>query len=95
VQSLPGYRGNTALIVATDHGRGAGLNDWSNHDGLPAARRIWMAVLGPDTPPLGIRNTPATQGQFAATIAALVGEHYDGGIPGTPSPPPLPGAVKH
>jgi hypothetical protein len=92
VQAMPEYRGSTSLIVATDHGRGATLNDWPNHDYLPAARRIWMAVLGPDTPPLGVRHVSGTQGQFAATIAALLGEDYEAAVPGTP--PPLPGVIK-
>jgi hypothetical protein len=92
-QALPEYRGNTALIVATDHGRGATLNAWPNHDFVAPARRIWMAVLGPDTPPLGVRHVGGTQGQFAATIAALLGEDYAAAVPGTP--PPLSGAVQH
>jgi hypothetical protein len=30
-QSLPAYRGRTALVVATDHGRGATPQDWTDH----------------------------------------------------------------
>lgn len=77
VQSMPGYRDRTALLVATDHGRGSG-EDWTDHGReVPAAERIWMAVMMP-----GGRQFPAsspphpatyTQAQFAATIAALLG----------------------
>ena len=91
-QALPQYQGTTSLIVATDHGRGAGPSEWLNHDYLPEARRIWMAVLGPDTPPLGVRSASASQGQLASTVAALLGEDFAAARPGTP--PPLPGAVR-
>jgi phosphopentomutase len=75
VQSMPGYRNRTALIVATDHGRGSG-KDWTDHGReVPAAERIWMAAMTPK----GVKgqrstvNGTYTQGQFAATIAALLG----------------------
>ena len=75
VQAMPGYRDRTALIVATDHGRGSG-EDWTDHGReVPAAERIWMAVMTPK----GVNgqrstvNGTYTQGQFAATIAALLG----------------------
>ncbi|HEU5218102.1 MAG TPA: hypothetical protein VFU23_05550 [Gemmatimonadales bacterium] len=74
VQRMPEYRGRTALLVATDHGRGSG-NDWTDHGrDVPASDRIWMAGL---TPAGGSRPAvsggPLTQAQFAATIAALLG----------------------
>jgi hypothetical protein len=39
---------------------------------------MWIAVIGPDTPPLGERrNVPnVTQSQIAATVAALLGLDY-------------------
>ena len=39
---------------------------------------VWMAFLGPDTPPLGERSKTSsiTQSQIAATLAALLGEDY-------------------
>lgn len=76
-QSLPEYRGRTSLIIATDHGRGAG-RDWTDHGReVPAAERIWMAIMGPAVTLTGVRaDQPATQSQFAATIAKLVGEDW-------------------
>jgi hypothetical protein len=75
VQALPGYRDRTALIVATDHGRGSG-NDWTDHGReVPAAGRIWFAVMTPGAVS-GERSAVSgnyTQGQFAATIAGLLG----------------------
>jgi len=90
-QSLPEYAGRTSLIISTDHGRGASSRDWTDHGReVPAADRIWMAVLGPNrlgeaTP----RMLAGTQSQFAATIAALVGENWQSARP--EAAPPLPG----
>jgi Type I phosphodiesterase / nucleotide pyrophosphatase len=77
-QALPEYANRTGLIVTTDHGRGSTAADWPNHGrDVPAAERIWIAVMGPSVPALGVRaNTTATQAQVAATIATLVGEDY-------------------
>lgn len=74
-QALPAYRGRTALVLATDHGRGASPRDWTDHGAkVPAAEPIWMAVMGPGTPALGVREgVQATQSQLAATVAALLG----------------------
>lgn len=81
VQRMPEYRGRTALLVATDHGRGSG-NDWTDHGrDVPASDRIWMAGLwtgsGETRTGSGERGAvsggPLTQAQFAATIAGLLG----------------------
>ena len=47
-----------------------------------------MAVIGPDTPALGERTNTAlvTQGQVAATIAALLGEDYLAEVPRAAKP---------
>jgi hypothetical protein len=82
-QSMPDYKGRTALVVAVDHGRGATTRDWTDHGRkVPAAERTWIAVMGPDTPPLGLReNVTVTTAQVAATIAALAGEDYRRAVP--------------
>ena len=82
LQQLPEYRGKTSLVLATDHGRGAG-RDWSDHGrDVPAAERIWMAVMGPEVPALGPRrDANAAQSQLAATIASLLGERWTVGQP--------------
>jgi len=77
LQSTPQYKDQTTLIVSTDHGRGSGLEQWKDHGAdRPGSDAIWIAVIGPDTKPLGERRDvpPVTQSQIAATIAALVGE---------------------
>ncbi|HSE51349.1 MAG TPA: alkaline phosphatase family protein [Gemmatimonadales bacterium] len=75
VQAMPGYRDRTALIVATDHGRGSGM-DWTDHGReVPAAERVWVAILKPSAlsrQPSAV-NGNFTQAQFAATIAGLLG----------------------
>jgi hypothetical protein len=78
LQRVPQYRGQTALVVTTDHGRGATRADWTDHGkGVPGAEFIWVAVLGPDTPALGERqDIEVTQGQVAASIALLLGEDF-------------------
>ena len=79
-QSLPEYAGRTALVLTTDHGRGETGKDWPNHGrDVPAAERIWIAVLGPGVQARGPRQGGTfTQSQVAATIAALLGEDYAG-----------------
>src|SRR5262245_1739337 len=53
-QSMPEYRGKTTLIFSPDHGRGSGRRDWRDHgEKIPDSKYIWMAFLGPDTPPIG------------------------------------------
>jgi hypothetical protein len=78
LQAMPQYAGQTSLLVTTDHGRGLTGRDWTDHGkDVPGAEFIWIAVLGPDTPALGIReNTKATQSQVAASIAHLLGEDF-------------------
>jgi len=76
IQSLPEYRDATTLIVSTDHGRGKAPFDWKNHGAKTrGSERIWIAVIGPDTPPLGARSRvgTVTQSQIASTLAAVVG----------------------
>lgn len=80
VQSMPEYRGNTTLIVLTDHGRGSGSEDWKGHgQKIPDSKNIWIAMLGPGIPAHGIEHnsTPVTQSQVAATVARLVGQNWN------------------
>jgi arylsulfatase A-like enzyme len=78
LQSTPEYKDKTTLIVSTDHGRGSGPREWRDHGAEnKGSDAIWLAVIGPDTKPLGERsNVPeVTQAQIAATLAAFVGEN--------------------
>jgi hypothetical protein len=89
VQSMPEYSGKTALIFSPDHGRGSGHHDWRDHgEKITDSKYIWMAFLGPDTPPLGERANvgPVSKNQIAATLAALLGEDYSGRRPKLDNP---------
>ena len=94
VQRMPQYAGATALVLATDHGRGAASADWTDHGRkVPAAEATWMAVMGPATPALGVRESvTVTTAQVAATVAALLGEDFCAAVPA--AAPPLPGITE-
>ena len=89
IQSIDGYRDNTTLIITTDHGRGIELKDWPNHgEKVSPSQWVWMAIIGPDTPALGVRTgsystyeDPVLLAQVAATLAAAVGEDYPAAQP--------------
>jgi hypothetical protein len=72
------YAGKTSIILTTDHGRGDTRDGWKSHGSdLPGSEQIWIAVMGPDTSPMGLRRGEnVTQGQVAATVAALLGFDY-------------------
>jgi len=91
VQRMPEYRGSTSLILGVDHGRGLAPEEWKSHGRkVPDSKYVWMAFMGPDTPPLGERSKieAVTQSQVAATLAALLGENYAGSVPNVGKPIP-------
>jgi hypothetical protein len=80
MQSLPAYKDQTTFIITCDHGRGSGLTEWKDHGvDQKGSENIWIAVIGPDTKPLGERTNvePVVQAQIAATVAALLGQDYN------------------
>jgi hypothetical protein len=89
LQALPAYRDTTTFIITTDHGRGSGLVEWKEH-GIEqkGSENIWIAVLGPDTAPLGERRRTAEvhQAQIAATVAALLGKDFRQAVPAAAPP---------
>jgi hypothetical protein len=95
MQSMPEYQGQTTFIITTDHGRGSGLVDWKEHGvDQKGSENIWIAVMGPDTSPLGERENavPVTQAQIAATVAALLGKDFKSDEPA--AAPPLLEVIK-
>jgi arylsulfatase A-like enzyme len=89
IQSMPEYRDSTTLIVTSDHGRGSTLTDWSGHGSkVQGADKIWMAIMGPDTPAAGEIQTHAEQRDIAPTMIKLLGQNpkdYQGAT-GAPIP---------
>ncbi len=76
-QSLDAYKGRTAMIVTTDHGRGAALEDWSSHGSKVAgAEKMWMALVGAGVPAAGVSPREAAQRDVAPTILRLLGIDY-------------------
>ncbi|HMK86844.1 MAG TPA: alkaline phosphatase family protein [Steroidobacteraceae bacterium] len=89
MQAMPEYRGSTTFIITCDHGRGSGTSEWKEHGvGQKGSENIWIAVIGPDTPPLGERRhvKPVTQAQIAATVAGFLGKDYHAAVPRAAEP---------
>jgi len=94
MQAMPEYRNQTTFIITTDHGRGSGLEEWKEHGaGQKGSENIWIAVMGPDTDPLGERANAVTvtQAEIAATLAEFLGKDFHRSSPD--SARPLPGVV--
>jgi bisphosphoglycerate-independent phosphoglycerate mutase (AlkP superfamily) len=89
MQALPAYHDTTTFIITTDHGRGSGPVEWKEH-GVEekGSENIWLAVMGPDTLPLGERGNTETiaQAQIAATVAALLGKDFRQAVPAAAAP---------
>jgi hypothetical protein len=94
LQSMPQYREKTSLVISTDHGRGGTPTNWTDHGAnISGAEFIWVAVIGPDTPAMGLRqNVEVTQSQIAATLAHLLGQDFIKFQP--QAAPPLPDIVQ-
>jgi hypothetical protein len=85
----PDYRGQTHLLITTDHGRGATPADWRHHgDKYPGAEHVWMAFVSPKMAQRGEwKNAPAiSTSQIAATLASWVGVDWNVDHPGAGKP---------
>ena len=48
LQSQPDYKGNTHILITTDHGRGRTAKDWRDHGAkIEGAQHVWMAFASP------------------------------------------------
>ncbi|RYY56709.1 MAG: phosphoglyceromutase [Chitinophagaceae bacterium] len=82
IQSTPGYKNNTSLLVTTDHGRGSKHDQWTSHGFfIKGSSQTWMALMGPGVDPVGeCRNGKQLyQQQLASLMANLVGEEFGDG----------------
>ncbi len=83
IQSSPYYANRTTLMVTCDHGRGE-KDKWVDHgDEIKESGQTWIAVLGPDTAPMGEVSTKQViyQKQLAATFASLLGFEFTANHP--------------
>lgn len=65
------YRGQTLLVVTTDHGRGRTAEDWHHHKlAVAGSDEIWLYMRGPGIAPLGELKggSPIQQTDVAATV---------------------------
>ena len=80
IQTDPYYKGNTTLVITTDHGRGNKPSNWNTHGMFTkGSGEIWMALLGKKIEPLGeMKNHQVVyQNQLAATVASLFNESFE------------------
>jgi len=76
LQASKAYRDRTTIIITTDHGRGVTPSDWVEHgEGIEGSQDIWVAIVGPGTPPRGdlAPAVPVHQSDVAATILKAFG----------------------
>ena len=89
LQSMPGYRNNTNLLITVDHGRGQTPQDWQHHSSSRAmalhgspdkgaivgSDQIWLAAMGPDIEAKGeTLKGNYSLSQVAATALHLLGQ---------------------
>lgn len=72
------YKGKTAFLISTDHGRGRGARWTTHHPFVRGSGEIWLAMIGKGIAPTGERQNTQTvyQNQVAATAAFLVGQEF-------------------
>jgi Type I phosphodiesterase / nucleotide pyrophosphatase len=76
LQSQPDYRGNTSILLTTDHGRGHTPADWRDHGkNVAGAGETWMAFVSPGMSQRGEwqEHAPLTTSQIAATLVTWLG----------------------
>lgn len=89
LQQQPDYRGQTHLLLTTDHGRGQTIADWRDHGAkVSGANVVWIAFVSPRFPARGEwhKHPPLTTSQIASTIAGFVGVDWQSLNPGAGAP---------
>jgi len=80
IQSDPGYKNKTTILITTDHGRGdKKKEEWTDHNNkVEDAHEIWLAALGPAISGKGEIKVGMQlyQQQIAQTIAKLLGYSF-------------------
>jgi len=89
LQSQDDYRGRTALVLVTDHGRGNGPTDWHGHGAdVVGAENVWAAFAVPGWSARGEWRThePLSQSQIASTLASMMGLDWRSASPNAGGP---------
>ncbi|MFN8289251.1 MAG: alkaline phosphatase family protein [Chitinophagaceae bacterium] len=76
IQTTPGYRDNTTLLITTDHGRGNKHSKWTSHGPwISGSSQVWFGMMGPGIQPLGEIKEPQQYYlvQLTDTIQQLLG----------------------
>ena len=76
LQAQPEYRGNTHMLLTTDHGRGRTPKDWKGHGkDVAGASETWMAFVSPTMSRRGEwrGGPPLVAAQVAATLITWMG----------------------
>lgn len=85
VESDPQYKGKTALVFTTDHGRGDITKaEWTSHGPhIKDASEIWFATMGPQIDAKGemTNENQLYQNQFAQTMAKIMGYTFGANHP--------------
>jgi hypothetical protein len=79
IQTDPFYKGNTTLIITTDHGRGKKAGTWHTHGLFTAGSGdTWLAIMGPHILPKGEMKVEQQlyQKQIAQTMASIAGVEF-------------------
>jgi hypothetical protein len=84
MQAMPSVPRHTTFIITCDHGRGSGLTEWKEH-GVEekGSENVWIAVMGPDTAPLGERTHSRSRhaGADRRDRGGLLGKDYHAAVP--------------
>jgi arylsulfatase A-like enzyme len=77
IQTTPGYKDNTNILITTDHGRGSRDSKWGSHSSfISGSSQTWIALMGPGIKPLGEMSGEQQiyQWEIAGMISGLMGE---------------------
>lgn len=71
VQTTPGYKDNTSLLITTDHGRGSKHSKWTSHGPwITGSSQAWYGLMAPGIDPLG--EVKEKQQQYLAEVAGII-----------------------
>jgi hypothetical protein len=76
LESDSSYRGQTHILITTDHGRGHTPKDWRDHGAkIEGAQDVWIALVSPALARRGEwqQHPPLHTSQIAATLAGWMG----------------------